>query len=839
MKRIISLLLAVVLLIGVFPVSISAAETSNPFTDVSESDYFYAPVLWAVENEITTGVSSNSFAPGQTCTRGQVVTFLWRANGNPEPSTGTNPFVDVNSNDYFYKAVLWAVENGITTGISADRFGPGEPCTRGQVVTFLWRAMGKAEPENSANPFGDISGSDYFYTPVLWAVEKEITTGTGNGKFSPADPCTRGQVVTFLHRAESQKAVEPDVPEEPTVPAGEELRREDLEITLKIPTNGYLNYYTDIEIVNRSEKPITFPTFIGVNGKLCNLYEDVVLDGGYHITLSYYRAMIPSERWDDKWEDMYLDNNSLAYMVIEWNSDHYYCEFGVNGIVEFYRGDVNGPATDPIGPDPEQPTEPTVPSEPTEPEPTEVVYYTMHPAVPDLGAMVGVDVAMGGGSGDDTYYYWGSEVWNAELESYAALIESCNFVYKDTVFGTITDRDYDIYEHATLDITVEVGLWRDNPLGNLSFVTVSGSDAGKTSSDSETVPSEPTTPDVSAGFVDPDDIEPYLTFTGYGDDVVTGIDLPAGEYYAEYFNEGDRHFSIWFYYGTKEYDRTLLANTSGKCSGQSLLEDTVNSEVIDGLLEVSASGSWTVHIKPVSGTCTTNIKGFSNTVTGRFTATNSRAVFNITNESDGHFAIWLYESGGEEYDSELLVSESGNYNGKATVTLEVGKEYYYEITSSGNWTIDLGLGDPLTEYGVPDGKTSTGESTIPGGDTDDEPSNEPTEPVDGYIECASVPDFGAFVGGVEPEFSNAYDGGISYTYLSEKVYDAAGSNAMANYLSVLNDAGFKVAGGYSQNTTDAAILVNDELSITISITTTLVSGQEYISINFYGEGYTG
>ena len=174
---------------------------NNPFTDVKVSDYFYTPVLWAVREGITNGISATSFGPNAPCTRGQIVTFLWRACGSPEPEKTNNPFTDVKSTDYYYKAVLWAVESGITNGMSATTFAPNATCTRGQVATFLWRSQGKPAQTNSSNPFSDVKSSEYYYDAVLWAVENNITNGTGVGKFSPNDSCTRGQIVTFLYRA--------------------------------------------------------------------------------------------------------------------------------------------------------------------------------------------------------------------------------------------------------------------------------------------------------------------------------------------------------------------------------------------------------------------------------------------------------------------------------------------------------------------------------------------------------------------------------------------------------------------------------------------------------------
>ena len=173
----------------------------NPFIDVEEDDYFYTPVLWAVKKGITTGTTPTTFSPDEDCTRGQVVTFLWRANGCPEPTTTENPFTDVPENMYYYKAVLWAVEEGITTGTSATEFEPEEPCTRGQVATFLWRAHGKPAPEGKSEGFTDVPENMYYYEAILWAAENGITNGVGNGEFEPDESCTRAQIVTFIYRA--------------------------------------------------------------------------------------------------------------------------------------------------------------------------------------------------------------------------------------------------------------------------------------------------------------------------------------------------------------------------------------------------------------------------------------------------------------------------------------------------------------------------------------------------------------------------------------------------------------------------------------------------------------
>lgn len=174
------------------------AATVN-FRDVNQSDYYYDAVQWAVEKGITEGTSATTFSPDASCTRAQMVTFLWRAAGSPAPKSTVNPFTDVSASDYYYNAVLWAVENGITTGVSADRFAPGATVSRAQTVTFLYRANGS--PAASGASFGDVAVDEYYANAVAWAVQNGITTGTGNGKFTPNAPCTRGQIVTFLYRS--------------------------------------------------------------------------------------------------------------------------------------------------------------------------------------------------------------------------------------------------------------------------------------------------------------------------------------------------------------------------------------------------------------------------------------------------------------------------------------------------------------------------------------------------------------------------------------------------------------------------------------------------------------
>ena len=179
-----------------------AAEPVNPFVDVSGGAYYEDAVLWAVREGITSGTTATTFSPGASCTRAQMVTFLWRAAGSPKAS-GSNPFRDVSADTYYYDAVLWAVENGITSGISADAFAPDVMVTRAQTVTFLYRAAGSPAAA-SGSSFSDVRGDAYYADAVSWAVEKGITSGTAAAAFSPDADCTRAQIVTFLYRQYSR-----------------------------------------------------------------------------------------------------------------------------------------------------------------------------------------------------------------------------------------------------------------------------------------------------------------------------------------------------------------------------------------------------------------------------------------------------------------------------------------------------------------------------------------------------------------------------------------------------------------------------------------------------------
>ncbi len=217
MKRILSLFLAFLVLCGCgIPafadtdldygdfedvVEINPGEFPDKviFSDVSASAYYADAVKWAVENGITSGTDKNHFSPNAGCTRAQAVTFLWRTAGSPKASAPAG-FADVGENAYYADAVAWAVENQITNGISETRFAPNQKCTRAQIVTFQHRAAGKPAASIDSS-FRDVPATAYYRDAVNWAVENNITNGTGVDKFSPDSTCARGQIVTFLYRA--------------------------------------------------------------------------------------------------------------------------------------------------------------------------------------------------------------------------------------------------------------------------------------------------------------------------------------------------------------------------------------------------------------------------------------------------------------------------------------------------------------------------------------------------------------------------------------------------------------------------------------------------------------
>ena len=181
--------------------------TKPPFVDVGPNDYFYEPVMWAIQHEpvITSGVDDTHFGPKQECTRAQIVTFLWKALYEPEYDPIANPFTDVKEGKYYYDAVLWAYSNNITSGVGGGKFGVNQGCTRAQAMFFLWKSYGAPAPESTSCPFTDVSPKKYYYDAILWAYENGVTGGLNPTTFGVDKTCTRAQIITFLYKVYGPK----------------------------------------------------------------------------------------------------------------------------------------------------------------------------------------------------------------------------------------------------------------------------------------------------------------------------------------------------------------------------------------------------------------------------------------------------------------------------------------------------------------------------------------------------------------------------------------------------------------------------------------------------------
>lgn len=172
---------------------------ASPFKDIPAKEYYFTPATWAFNNDITTGVTTTKFVPNEGCTRAMAVTFLWRIKGSPASSLTSLPFKDIDTTAYYYDALKWGYENGVITGFKPTVFGPNRQLTRAQFVTMIHRLEGNPSYSTS-NPFVDIAGGEYYYDAVLWALENGVTTGMDSAHFAPDKPCLRAQVVTFLYR---------------------------------------------------------------------------------------------------------------------------------------------------------------------------------------------------------------------------------------------------------------------------------------------------------------------------------------------------------------------------------------------------------------------------------------------------------------------------------------------------------------------------------------------------------------------------------------------------------------------------------------------------------------
>lgn len=373
MKKLTSLLLALLLCL-----SMACPALAAGFTDVKEGDYCYIPVLWAVEKKITSGTSETKFSPNDTCTVGEILTFLWRAEGKPEPK-GENPFTDVKEKDFFASAARWAHETGLVSG---DRFQADTPCSRSMAVTYMWKAAGS--PETGSADFTDVDAGAAYAPAVAWAVEKKITSGTSekDKTFSPDKLCTRGEIVTFLYRYSGSPEVKVPEPEKnttyeafPTVPDFSAFMGL-TPVESRVEDNA-LAYYYDLETINAKEADV-------------KAYKELLESKG----------IVYMSSQDTKFGPVLLfSDGEVAVMFILVGSKF--------GIMLTSVDELLAAAS------------------------TDVVYYKDCPEVPDFGAMAGLPLQEASAREDGWYYAYpfDDSVTDETLKAYGRALITAGFEY--------------------------------------------------------------------------------------------------------------------------------------------------------------------------------------------------------------------------------------------------------------------------------------------------------------------------------------------------------------------------------------------------------------------------
>lgn len=327
------------------------------FVDVENDKYYYRPVYWALDKNITTGISETNFGPNDYCTRAQTVTFLWRMAGEPEPQSMETDFKDVAAGSFYEKAVAWAVETGLTTGKSSTSFDPYGVCSRGEFVTFLYRMAGKPQVTDTNAGFVDVNGAQFYARPVAWAVENGVTTGTSATTFSPLDVCNRGQVVTFLHRWSTTLNVKdcgavPNDGIDDTEAFNTAIKKaaedEDVE-SVYVPAGTYgINASQGIKMKSNTNLRMSSDAVLDVSGNALGNYSVILIRKVQNVTIS--GGQIKGERYehsgtDGEWgmgigiydssnisiSDMKISSNwgDGIYLGTVNDSDEYY---GCNGV---------------------------------------------------------------------------------------------------------------------------------------------------------------------------------------------------------------------------------------------------------------------------------------------------------------------------------------------------------------------------------------------------------------------------------------------------------------------------------------------------------------------------
>lgn len=374
--------------------SLALPASAASFTDIKSGDYYYVPVLWAVEQGIASGTSGTTFSPKETCTIAQILTFLWRANGQPV-SAGPNPFTDVAETDYFAPAALWASEKGLVSGTS---LAPKSPCTRSMVVTYLWKLSGS--PEAGSPAFTDVPADAVYAEAVAWAVEQEITGGTDSNSFSPEQACTRGQIVTFLYRYSGSPAV--DIPEEkPTVtPYANFPSVPDFgaffcvsPMDSKVEENAHYFYYDPVEVATKNPNQDI--------QALLSEYEELLTTNGFSLLHAYMADEGPVAAY----------TNSDTAFSMGVNS-----ESGQIAILVRPLSDITSNFTSDDG-----------------------KYYSAYPGVPDFGAATGVlpvEVSPRA-DGDLTYIYNTANVSKDQNDKWTKMLADEGFVITDAGVNSV------------------------------------------------------------------------------------------------------------------------------------------------------------------------------------------------------------------------------------------------------------------------------------------------------------------------------------------------------------------------------------------------------------------
>ena len=373
-KRIWSLMLAAILCLSLIPTAFASG-----FTDVKPGGYCYVPVLWAVDQGITSGTSATTFSPQDTCTISQILTFLWRASGQPTPSE-SNPFSDVAEKDYFLSAACWASENGLVSGTILN---PNAPCTRSMVVTYLWKLSGS--PTASSTGFTDVPAGAEYAAAVAWAVEQGITSGTSDSAFSPQDTCTRGQIVTFLYRYSGSPEVEPvlafydgfaDAPDFGALALAAPIKSE--------VKDNIQYYYYDIAAISAQDPNREFITILSE-------YEKLLESNGFSFT---------QNQESEKGVFIYLSSTTTLILALNLQ---------VLAIGLRSNADLATTVTSNDG-----------------------KYYANAPGVPDLGAACGILPTEVSPRADGwTYTYDKSNVTKEQINKYVQILDDEEFVVTD------------------------------------------------------------------------------------------------------------------------------------------------------------------------------------------------------------------------------------------------------------------------------------------------------------------------------------------------------------------------------------------------------------------------